>query len=273
MCISKKVKNKFENLFTQEESMSDEYVLKIANKYHIQSEIDGATQRDVINPLKQLISTWAGECLNDIYLSGSRAKGTAINLSSDLDLFISLKSITQNTLNEIYESLFNHIDNAGYKPRKQNVSIGLNIAGKQIDLVPAKKRSGNTNDHSLYINKRDTWTQTNVIEHINKIKNSGRITEIVLLKIWRKLHNLDFPSIYLELTVLEALSGKSKSTPARNFLTVLDYLRDEFVSKKIIDPANTNNVISEDLYKYEKEAIQKKASESRSQKYWKDIIW
>ncbi|KRF31944.1 nucleotidyltransferase domain-containing protein [Paenibacillus sp. Soil787] len=253
--------------------MSDEYVLKIANKYHIKSEIDGATERDVINPLKKLISKWAGECLNDVYLSGSRAKGTAINLSSDLDLFISIKSTTSNPLNEIYDSLFNHIEGAGYKTRKQNVSIGLNVAGKQVDLVPAKKRPGNTNDHSLYISKRDTWTQTNVIEHINKVKNSGRITEIVLLKIWRKLHNLDFPSIYLELSVIEALSGKRKNTPASNFLAVLDYLRDEFLSKKIIDPANTNNVISDDLFKYEKEAIQKKAKESRSQKYWKDIIW
>ncbi|MCY9657176.1 nucleotidyltransferase domain-containing protein [Paenibacillus chondroitinus] len=253
--------------------MSDEYVIKIANKYHIRSEIDATTQKYVINPLEQLISKWAGECLNDIYLSGSRAKGTAINLSSDLDLFISLKSTTDNTLKEIYESLYGYIDRAGYKPRKQNVSIGVNVAGKQVDLVPAKKRPGNTNYHSLYISKRDTWTQTNVIEHINTVKNSDRITEIVLLKIWRKLHKLDYPSIYLELTVIEALKGKSKSAPANNFLILLDYLQNEFVDKKVVDPANTSNVISDDLYKYEKEAIQKKARESRSQKYWEDIIW
>ena len=48
-----------------------------------------------------MIKEWAGDCLNDIQISGSRAKGTAINISSDLDLFVSLKSTTNNTLKEI----------------------------------------------------------------------------------------------------------------------------------------------------------------------------
>jgi len=253
--------------------MSDEYVLSIINKYRIISEIDATTQIHVIAPLVKIITQWAGECLNDIYLSGSRAKGTAINLSSDLDLFISLKSTTSNSLGELYESLYNFINLNGYKPRKQNVSIGLNISGKQVDLVPGKKRTGNTNYHSLYISKRDTWTQTNIVEHINKVKNSDRILEIVLLKIWCKLHKVEFPSIYLELIVIEELKGKNKSTTAHNFIKLLEYLQKEFVNKKVLDPANTNNVISEDLFKYEKEIIQKKATESRSQKYWKDIIW
>jgi predicted nucleotidyltransferase len=253
--------------------MSDEYVLNIANKYHIKAGIDALTQQNVIIPLQRLVSQWAGECLDNIYLSGSRAKGTAINLSSDLDLFVSLKSTTNNTLREIYDSLHSYVERAGYTARKQNVSIGVNISGKQIDLVPAKKRPGNTNYHSLYISKRDTWTQTNVIEHINKVQNSGRILEIVLLKIWRKLHGLEFPSIYLELTVIEALTGRNKNALAENFLWLLEYLRDEFIGKVIVDSANTNNIISDDLYKYEKEAIQKKARESRSQEYWRDIIW
>lgn len=251
----------------------DEYVMQVVNKYKLPNAIDTFTQTNLIIPLKQLVTTWAGGCLEDIYLSGSRAKGTAVNLSSDLDLFISLKSITNNTLKEIYNSLYYHIEQAGYKVRKQNVSIGVSIGEKQVDLVPGKKRAGFTNDHSLYISKRDTWTQTNVITHINTVKNSGRINEIILTKIWRKLHNLDFPSIYLELSVLEALKGKQTASPSSNFWSVLEYLNDNFVDKRIFDPANTNNMISDDLYKYEKEAIQRKAKESRGQKYWRDIIW
>lgn len=253
--------------------MSDGYVLNIVNKYNIKSSVDLWTQNNVINPLVQLISNWAGEYLNDVYLSGSRAKGTAIYLSSDLDLFISLKSTTDKTLNEIYDSLYSYFNYKGYKVRKQNVSIGVNIAGKQVDLVPAKKRPGNTNYHSLYISKRNTWTQTNVIEHINKVINSDRLSEIILLKTWRHLHKLEFPSIYLELTVIEALKGKNRNNPSNNFLSLLEYLGAEFVDKKIIDPANSNNIISEDLYKYEKQVIQEKARESRSQKYWRDILW
>lgn len=251
----------------------DQYIMSVFRKYHIQKDMDLLTKWFVIDPLQEAIKQWAGTCLNGLEFSGSRAKGTATTLSSDFDLFISLKHDTDNTLKEIYESLYSFLVQKGYKARKQNVSIGVRYWETDVDLVPAKKRAGNTNDHSLYISKRDTWTQTNVIEHINKVKNSGRIIEIVLLKVWRKLHGLDFPSIYLELTVIEALKGKSKSDPANNFLSLLDYLRDEFVDKNVIDPANSNNIISDDLYKYEREAIRKKAIESRSQRYWGNIIW
>lgn len=110
-------------------------------------------------------------------------------------------------------------------------------------------------------------------KHISIVKNSGRLEEIILLKIWRKLHNLDFPSIYLELVTIEALRYKNKNQPAANFLSTLDYLKDNFVDKIIKDPANTNNVISDDLYKYEKEDIAKKAKESRNEEYWEKIIW
>lgn len=252
---------------------SDEYVRRIIAKYKVPNEVDALTQCFVVNPLINMIKEWAGDCLNDIQISGSRAKGTAINISSDLDLFVSLKSSTNNTLKEIYDSLFSYISSKGINCRKQNVSIGINYGGHSIDLVPGKKHVGNTNDHSLYRNKKNTWTQTNIQKHISIVKNSGRLEEIILLKIWRKLHNLDFPSIYLELVTIEALRYKNKNQPAANFLSTLDYLKDNFVDKIIKDPANTNNVISDDLYKYEKEDIAKKAKESRNEEYWEKIIW
>jgi len=251
----------------------DEYVRNIIYKYKVPTEVDPLTQIFVVDPLIDIIKTWAGDCLNIIQISGSRAKGTAINICSDLDLFISLKSTTSNTLKEIYDSLYDYVSNNGIPCRKQNVSIGINYTDHKIDLVPGKKHTGNTNYHSLYRSKKGTWTQTNINEHINKVRNSGILEEIILIKVWRKLHNLDFPSIYLELVVLEALAYKNKNQPATNFLSVLDYLAESFVDKTIMDPANTNNVISDDLYKYEKEIIAKKAKECRSQQYWESIIW
>lgn len=252
---------------------ADEYLVSIVNKYHVTGNVDAMTKLLVVDPLVKIINEWAGTQLNDISYSGSRAKGTAINLSSDIDLFISLKSDTTNTLREIYTSLYNKVIANKITARKQNVSIGVTYGGHSIDLVPGKKQAGNTNDHSLYRSKVDTWTKTNINSHINLVKNSGRLTEIIALKIWRKLHRLEFPSIYLELTVLEALYNKNKNQPANNFMTILEYLRDPFVDKVIIDPSNSNNTISDDLYKYEKEAIAKKAKESRNAKNWGDIIW
>ncbi|WHH59785.1 nucleotidyltransferase domain-containing protein [Petroclostridium sp. X23] len=252
---------------------ADEYVNSIINKYNVKGDVDALTKILVVDPLLNIIKEWAGIQLNNVYYSGSRAKGTAINLSSDIDLFISLKSDTTNTLKEIYTSLYNKVVAHKITARKQNVSIGVNYGGHSIDLVPGKKHLGNTNDHSLYRSKVDTWTKTNINNHINLVKASGRLSEIIAMKIWSKLQKLDFPSIYLELTVIEALYNKNKNQPANNFITVLEYLRDSFVDKTIIDPSNSNNIISDDLYKYEKEAIAKKAKESRNAQSWGDIIW
>lgn len=252
---------------------SDQYVSSIISKYKVKDEIDVLTQLFVINPLEQIIKNWAGAWLDEIKISGSRAKGTAINLSSDLDLFISLKSSNPFTLKQIYNSLYDAIIKEGISARKQNVSIGINYQGHSIDLVPASKHSGNTNYHSLYKSKADTWTQTNIDKHINLVKYSGRTDEIVALKIWRKLHGLEFPSIYLELTVLEALYNKNKNQLGSNFHTVLEYLQNEFVEKRIVDPSNTNNVISDDLFKYEKQAIAAKAKESVNANAWAKVIW
>ena len=250
----------------------DRYVQAVVSKYKIKD--DRQVGLNFLYPLipehiriknifTEPIKDWAGQYLNDIFVSGSRAKGTAIKGGTDVDLFISLKADTPATLKEIFNLLHTFCANdQGLKTRKQNVSIGVEYQGKKIDLVPAKQQKGYINYHSLYKNKSDSWTQTNITEHINLVKNSGRIDDIVALKIWRQINNLDFPSIYLELTVLEVLTNKVRLQPAKNFETIMEYLRDEFVEKRVVDPCNINNIISDDLYKYEKEAIAKKAKET-----------
>jgi hypothetical protein len=57
---------------------SDEYVRRIIAKYKVPNEVDALTQCFVVNPLINMIKEWAGDCLNDIQISGSRAKGTAM---------------------------------------------------------------------------------------------------------------------------------------------------------------------------------------------------
>jgi len=79
--------------------------------------------------------------------------------------------------------------------------------------------------------------------------------------------------MYLELITLEALYYKSKNDLANNVLEVLKYLRDNIVDKVVIDPSNTNNRISDDLDKHEKEAIAQKAKDSLSKTNWSGIIW
>jgi len=226
-----------------------------------------------INTIKPIIVAWANDFLSDIAISGSYAKNTAIIGSTDLDLFISLKANTPNTLKEVHDSLDKRLKGHGYNTRPQNVSIGITQNGLKIDLVPGIKQSILTSDHTIYKRKKDSWTKTNIDKHINLVKNSGRIEEIRALKIWRELRSLDFLSFYLELTVIEALKGYAFNNPANNTWAVLNYLATKFENARVVDPSNTNNILSDELTVAEKQTIARSAKISLQQKDWSGIIW
>ena len=249
---------------------ADEYLKKIINN----KKAPNLTYLDTrLTDIKKIIREWAGEQLSDIKLSGSCVKKTAILGKADCDLFISLKSDTTQTLKEIYNLLDTYVSDKGYSTRRQNVSIGIKTNGLDIDLVPGKIHSGYKNYHSLYLSKKDSWTQTNIDLHIQNVISTGRQEEIMLTKIWKECHNLKFPSIYIELVVIHALKFKNKGQLANNFMTVLEYLRDSFINTSFTDPSNSNNKISDMLSKYEKEAIQKAANNSKNEQYYEQIIW
>lgn len=252
---------------------SNEYVMNVVRNHALPAQLDTNTVYYVVNPLKRVIAEWAGSCLCETQLSGSRAKGTAIDLSTDLDLFISLTSNTTNSLKEIYDSLYNWVTRKGITARKQNVSIGITYGGQKIDLVPAKRQGQYGNDHSLYRSKADTWTKTNIDTHISRVNNSGRRNEIIALKVWRENHRLEFPSIYLETLAIDALSGRSSSDTASNFSYLLRYIGDNIGSLRVVDPANSNNILSDDLTAGEKRILSTQAQKSLTEQYWEQIIW
>ncbi len=226
-------------------------------------------QRTILNPI---IGAWAGSDLVSIEPSGSFSKGTANSSGTDLDLFISLSSTVTMTLKDIYNSLAKKLTESGYTPRKQNVSLGIRVDGYDVDLVPAKRQSSTGSDHSLYRRRADTWTKTNVARHISLVSGSGRTDEIRIVKLWRKQKGIDFLSFYLELTVLEALAGKRTGNLATNVLVVFEYLRDRFANARVVDPANSSNVISDDMTSAEKIAVVNAAKAALATKTWEEIV-
>lgn len=234
-----------------------------------------------VKPLINMVKKWGGDQIATIKPSGSSAKGTAVVGSADLDLFISLKSSTAGTLGDLYDSLYIHfgsfIKSHGIKRRRQNVSIRIFYKDLEVDFVPGKKMAGYHSWHSLHVRRdKKIWTQTNVDSHIKKVVNSGRVEEIILIKIWRDINKLNFPSIYLELSVINALRGKRKGNLESNLITIFKYLssKGNFISTTILDPANGNNVISKMIIKKEKLKISSMANKSiKLVPDWKKIIY
>ncbi|QRY30565.1 nucleotidyltransferase domain-containing protein [Variovorax sp. PDNC026] len=226
-----------------------------------------STIRPVQRTLDAPIRAWGGNLILSIEPSGSFAKGTAVRTGTDIDLFVSLSSSTVESLADIYDTLFNALSFAGYQPRKQNVSIGLHVAGHSVDIVPAKRQGQFGGYHSIYSNKADSWLQTNVSSHISMVRTSARLDEIRLLKIWRNLRGLDFPSFYLELMTIRALRGRWQGNLAANLVAALEFFRDHITTARIVDPANTNNVISDTLT-FEEKCSVSAAAAAALESYW-----
>jgi hypothetical protein len=251
---------------------ADEYLHSVISKYRVSTGPDSPAHQ-AGQRLYPIIKDWANKFLLGISISGSYAKGTGIKGSTDIDLFISLDPATPGTLKEIYDDLYSCLVQNGYSARRKNVSIGLTYLNLQIDLIPGRKQAEDTNNHTIFRNIAQAWTQTNVQTHINQIRQSGRLDEIRAMKIWRNLNRLYFPSFYLELTVLAALDHKNKDQPGINVWTVLEYLRDRFITSQVVDPANSNNIISDDLTGNEKATISSVARSSLMMSNWEQILW
>lgn len=222
-------------------------------------------EQEVFDELSETLCEWAGDYFLGTRLSGSRAKGTATNLTSDMDIFVSLSSSTRESLGSIYESCFEYLRNKNYDVRKQNVSIGVSMhllgwKSVEVDVVPARRQSPYGNDHSLYKNKTGGWVKTNIETHISQVVNSGRQSDIVALKVWRDLNKISFPSIYLECFALDCLRGREKKPSTANFYYLLDRIASDIERKVVYDPTNTNNILSNELTVREKRHLSTLAS-------------
>lgn len=257
------------------------YLYQILQKY---SARDLSQHSYNISQLKTILTNWASRCYLNILDSGSRAKGTAILHASDVDYVVSLSSNCNDNnggLKACYDSLFTVLNNqyGSSNVRKQNVSVRLKLNGLEVDVTPAKRQSGTTHIHSLYISKSGSWAQTNIQRHITDISQSGRTNEIKILKIWRYLHALDFPSIYLEyLLVNNILLNKSKDANSleNNVWFVLNELaknQGNPLYSRITDPANTNNILSDLLTSAEKVKIINQAQATIGATNWSQVVW
>ena len=227
---------------------------------------------DLINRWKQSFNnsvTWSYYIDIEMKKSGSKAKGDAIKGKSDIDIFVSITDKNNiYTVKDYYENLFNFL-----KPyfinntiRMQNVSIGVTYAGCNIDITPGKRINyqsysyrNSYDDHFIYSTKTDSNTLTNIQKHIDMVRSSGLTKEIMILKIWRNCHNLDLPSIAIEIITCEVLKTNKSNSLYTNVKRIFECLRDSIVTRKIIDPANSNNNIADSLTALDKEKIRKAA--------------
>jgi hypothetical protein len=249
---------------------TDQYAA-IVEKYRIMPDTGSPSHRaadDLIPTLKQ----WGKQYLLGITLSGAYAKNTAISLSAQVDLLIALSPVPGMEMKKIFWSLFEFLTDHDLRPRTRNVCIEIEHKGLRMHLIPAY-RDGGTAGNVLFNKKSGSVIHTDVAQHVHLVANSGRQQEICALKIWRERSQLDFPSLYLELSVLHALESERFGQLADNVSAVFHYLSGRFEKTAVRDPADSDNVVSDDLSGSEKQAIAKAARKALEEENWKKTIW
>ena len=196
--------------------------------------------------LRPLLRGWRyHQYLESVTLAGSHAKGTDLK-DSDVDIFLRLSPDTPGPLSAMQTSLADHLHG-----HVRNVAVRILYEGRFIDLVPARRRD--TCD-VLWQARFNTWLKTDIDKQIRYVRNSGLIDEILALKIWRRRHALRFPSFLMELAAIHARP--------KDFRALLHFLATDFPTTRLLDPANSHNVVSDLLTDVEKLRISRRAEMS-----------
>ncbi len=198
-------------------------------------------------------------------INGSIIKGTSIH-NSDIDIQLKFNKDSGkiddmiNIVENFLKSSF--YDNKLQNVRRQNHSIGLifNISGeeKRIDIVPMREIENGKGDTYLYSTESNSIKKTNSKIQNSKLKFTEKQKQIIkLLKGWKIDNGLQLPSILIEHIVKRAFAEHIVPRGIDNaLLFVIDYLANKITYIRIVDPANTNNIISNSITYKEKEDLQ-----------------
>ena len=203
--------------------------------------------------VEQLLLKHFEESTPTIKYGGSRAKGTMIKESYDLDVvcyFPRDDNAAGENLKEIYENTETALRGEYFTERKTS-AIRLkdpkNFTDFHIDVVPGRYVDGDDGVVFLYQSSGDKdRLKTNPEKHIEHVRDSGLQDPIKLMKLWRVRNGIAVKTFALELLVIELLKHRKKATLPNQLLHVFTTFRDDKENLSIEDPANpSGNDLSE----------------------------
>jgi hypothetical protein len=179
------------------------------------------------------------------YYAGSFGKDTLIRAAYDLDIVMYFPSTENRTLGDLFWGVHRTLVGNGLIVQPKTVALRLPYQGFHIDIVPGRAQDATFRYATLFKNTSPTSStmQTSLKIHIESIRNSGTRDFIRLAKLWNLRQSLSWPTFALEQTVITALVGKRKDDLSTGFVAMLEFIRDRIVDLRLLDPANTNNVI------------------------------
>ena len=238
-----------------------------------------AMRQQDISTLKQLRDKIEGDLRRSygsaprFYYAGSYGKDTMIQVSFDLDIVIYFPHTQTASLRDIFASVRSKLVQTGYTVQPKTVALRLPYQGGfHVDVVPGKAQDGTFKYATLYKNEGTGSTlQTSLKVHIDAVRKTGIRDCVKLMKLWRLRHGILWSTFALEIIVGRALHGKRKDDHSVCMREVFGFLAGNMVSVRLVDPANTANII--DMSIAARQALAAKANEALSARYWEHIVW
>lgn len=226
-------------------------------------------QRDAI--VGELVEEIGGNPI--ISDGGSYAKGTMIQASYDLDIVLYWPTNFQYSPKNLYIEVGGVLQSKGRNPRSKKVGWEIPFPGNfHIDVIPGKTIINKKDYAYLFNTDTEGRFQTSVKKQVNYVKRSGRQDIIKLMKLWMIRKEVPIKTFLLENMVIEACKGITKSIIEPQLLKAFEHISEEILIKKIHDPSNINNIISNDLPTEHKNRIKNLAENALGAEYWQDIF-
>ena len=208
------------------------------------------------------------------YYAGSYGKKTMIADSFDLDVVAYWPVGCPSTLKDIFEAVGPVLQQKWKSASPKTVAWTISFQGGfHIDVVPGRALDHAYKEANLYRSDKDCSMKTSIKVHIDTVKSSGRHDAIRLMKLWRVRNGVPWKkTLPLELMTIEALRGTSTTDLEQQLLKVFAHVRDTIERVLIVDPANSNNIVSDELGDGDRNAIRAAVQNAIAAQHWSDVF-
>lgn len=225
------------------------FIKKVLNKY---SKDNNSRLLNKARDIQKIINdSYADKLLEYPSIKGSTIEGTSTH-TSDIDIQVKFRKKAgriRDLKYDLEKYLFEKYEDIELrKIRTQNYSTGIIYDLKEsegrIDVVAMRECQNEKGDLYIHSSKNDNIKKTNPQTSVLNI-NEKQKNIIKLLKGWKEDNKLNFPSILIKHIVYRAFFNKSIPNKIDKALFyVFNFITNNITRIKIIDPANSNNIIS-----------------------------
>jgi hypothetical protein len=210
-----------------------------------------------------------------MFMAGSFKKKTMIKRHYDLDMFIIWKPefIPLNKIEDLFYMVRDALNTKWNRIWKKRVGWRIPYENEfHVDVIPSIEDENDSNFSYLYNCYENTTLRTSMQVHMEQIEKYDRRDVIKLLKLWKYRRDVPIKTFLLEVMTHLACYDVTRESLSDQLKAAFEFIAENIVNRTFYDPANSNNIITNNLTHEEKYEIRDKANNALNREYWGQIF-